>query len=116
MEGVIEYPPSEEGAEDLLNRIRYSESWAGFLCAKIGLVSKESGDGFCVHYHSWGRLRPWKRQWLLEAYGIDRMCVLRKRHVKTLLVTQPTSMFDAMRILRFEFPNYQFSFLPSRHS
>lgn len=103
-----------DNALEVFNALRKEEPWRGFMCAVMRMGAADR-DGYEVHFHSWGRLRPWRRQIILDAYGLNRMCVIRPEHVGTLLANKPTTFYDAMRYLRWYHSSYNFTFLDRRH-
>jgi len=78
-----------------------------FMCRNAEREDSEH-DGFTIHFHSWGWLRPHRKQILLETHALRKITVIEREHAETLFMYAPGTWTEAMFLLRNNHPSYEF--------
>lgn len=98
----------------ILRWVRKQIPLFNFLCATVKIPGVMESDSYVLHFHHWGRLRPWKNQYLLEACALNRVAVITRLQVYTLITRQPMTFTAAICLLRSHYDDYEFTFFDNR--
>lgn len=98
-----------EACKDLIKFLLSPSGWTKYKCGKMVRSQGEIGatDGYTLHFHSKGRLRPWHRKIYLESHLTEFYHKLTREQAIYIMGNHPKTYSIAMYWLVETYPEFK---------